>query len=82
MLSTKQGGSSVVNQNLKMGTLYLMDFIKIEIFFCFKEHYQENKKTSDRICEKIFAYHISNKGLVSRIIEKAYSSTIKNNLIF
>lgn len=44
------------------------DFIKIKIL-CFKRHYQESEMTTHRMRE-IFANHVSDKGLVTRIYKE------------
>lgn len=43
---------------------------------CTEKYYQESEKTSHRM-EKMLANHLSDKGFISRILKKTYTSSIK-----
>lgn len=64
--------------------IFKMYVIKIKNFLCFQVPYQESeggKNTMEK--EKIFANHISDKDLISRIyiLKKSYTAIKKTNPI-
>ena len=46
-----------------------MDFIKVKNVLCIEENFSENEKQATE-CEKIFANHIFDKGLFSKICKE------------